>query len=408
MKRSEGKQPPEELLASRLKPGERILWKGRPVERSWTGWDTGKLLFGSALFSLCAAFFLMLPTFLSLCFDARMKYYRFPSVLGILLAALIITPLLVSSLYLLTSPWRKRTTRRNTRYVFTDQRLLTIVRETPLFFPSSQEFRFHSYPIPRRRRIRTYSCKDGTGNVILEYRKGGCFVMEDMEHPREAADVLKKLVNQHNASASAALATSADRDQSVLPRRCHDGIDASEEIWSRKLKPGEQVLWKSHPMERCWTFVGTRQFLYGIFLFILPLALTLGGWQRVTSFPADGRFTPVFYFFIPGWICIVLGAIYYPLNAFAAPWKERKRRRNTLYVLTEHRLMTIIDHSIRTYSVHKIKGIRHRLRKNGSGDIMLKYGKKRGFQFKDIMNAREAVDILKGLRTTQPTPERER
>ena len=39
---------------------------------------------------------------------------------------------------------------------------------------------------------------------------------------------------------------------------------------------------------------------------------------------------------------------------------------------------------------------------------MLKYGKKRGFQFKDIMNAREAVDILKGLRTTQPTPERER
>lgn len=97
-----------------------------------------------------------------------------------------------------------------------------------------------------------------------------------------------------------------------------------------------------------------------------------------------------------------------PLNAFAAPWKERKRRRNTLYVLTEHRLMTIIDHSIRTYSVHKIKGIRHRLRKNGSGDIMLKYGKKRGFQFKDIMNAREAVDILKGLRTTQPTPERER
>lgn len=90
------------------------------------------------------------------------------------------------------------------------------------------------------------------------------------------------------------------------------------------------------------------------------------------------------------------------------PWKERKRRRNTLYVLTEHRLMTIIDHSIRTYSVHKIKGIRHRLRKNGSGDIMLKYGKKRGFQFKDIMNAREAVDILKGLRTTQPTPERER
>ena len=294
MKRSEGKQTPEELLASRLKPGERILWKGRPVERSWTGWDTGKLLFGSALFSLCTAFFLMLPTFLSLCFDARMKYYRFPSVLGILLAALIITPLLVSSLYLLTSPWRKRTTRRNTRYVFTDQRLLTIVRETPLFFPSSQEFRFHSYPIPRRRRIRTYSCKDGTGNVILEYRKGGCFVMEDMEHPREAADVLKKLVNQHNASASAALATSADRDQSVLPRRCHDGIDASEEIWSRKLKPGEQVLWKSHPMERCWTFVGTRQFLYGIFLFILPLALTLGGWQRVTSFPADGRFTPVF------------------------------------------------------------------------------------------------------------------
>ena len=135
MKRSEGKQTPEELLASRLKPGERILWKGRPVERSWTGWDTGKLLFGSALFSLCAAFFLMLPTFLSLCFDARMKYYRFPSVLGILLAALIITPLLVSSLYLLTSPWRKRTTRRNTRYVFTDQRLLTIVRETPLFSP---------------------------------------------------------------------------------------------------------------------------------------------------------------------------------------------------------------------------------------------------------------------------------
>lgn len=42
--------------------------------------------------------------------------------------------------------------------------------------------------------------------------------------------------------------------------------------------------------------------------------------------------------------------------------------------------MTIIDHSIRTYPVHKIKDIRHRLRRNGSGDIILKYGKKRVFK----------------------------
>lgn len=70
--------------------------------------------------------------------------------------------------------------------------------------------------------------------------------------------------------------------------------------------------------------------------------------------------------------------------------------------------MTIIDHSIRTYPVHKIKDIRHRLRRNGSGDIILKYGKKRVFKFKDILNAREAVDILKSFRTAQPAPERER
>jgi hypothetical protein len=407
VKRSNDTQTAEELLDSRLKPGEGILWKGRPVKRSWTCRDTGKLLSGSVLFSLCAAFFLMLPSFVNLCFDARMKSYRSLSVIGILISLLPITFLLVSSLHLLTSPWRNRRTKRSTRYAFTNQRLITIIRETPLFFPTSQEFRFYAWPIPRRRRIRTFLYKDGTGNITLEYRKGGSFVMEDMEHPREAANILKKLVNIHYASASAASASSVEKTQPVMRAKYSNGIDAPEEIWVRKLKPGEQVLWKSRPAERCWTFVVTRQFLYGTFLLILPLALTLGGWLRVASFPTNPRFNPVFYFFIMGWFCIVLGSSYYPLNAFAAPWKERKRRRNTLYVLTEHRLMMIIDHSIRTYPVRKIKDIRHRPRRNGSGDIILKYGKKRIFKFKDIPNAREAVDILKSFRTAQPVPERE-
>lgn len=410
MRRRKDSQTPEELLYGRLKAGERILWKSRAVERGWTYQDTWKLLFGSVLFSLCTAFLLMLPVFLNLCFDARMKSYRPLSWLGIFFSVPMIVCLLVSSLHLMISPWRKQKSRRSTLYVFTDQRLITLIRETPLFSLSSQEFRFHAWPIPRRRRIRTFLHKDGTGNVILEYRKGGSFVMEDLEHPRETADALKKLVNLHYASSSAALASSVEKDQPITPRKCANDIRAREEIQGKKLKPGEQVLWKSRPVERCWTFAATKQILYGAFILIYPLAVTLGIWQRAINFPTKDWFNPIFYFSILGLICGALAAIFsltYTLNSFAAPWKERKRRRNALFVLTDHRLMTIIDHRIRTYSVRKIKDIRHRLRRNGSGDLILKYGKKRVFKFKDILNVREAVDILKSFRTAQPAPERE-
>lgn len=399
MKRSEGKQTPEELLDSRLKPGERILWKGRPVERSWTGWDTGKLLFGSALFGVCLIFFLMLPQVLDLWFDVRMKFYRALSCIGIFISVLVVISLLIHSLRLITSPWRKRKTRRNTRYLFTDRRLIAVTPEPFLFFPSSQKFCLDVYPIPRRRRIRILPYKDDTGDVILKYRKRGSFIMEGIKHPEEAANILKKLMVPHFSSESEGLSSSADGNQPV---------DAPEEILNRKLKPKEQVLWKSRPVERYWTFSVVKKIMSGTAMLIFPLVFILGIWSSTTRFILSD---PIFYFFVVGLVCIglaIFSNLIYSLNSFAAPWKERKRRRNTLYILTEHRLITVIDQSIRTYSVHKIKGIRYRPRRNGSGDIILKYGKKRVFRFKDIMNAREAVDILKNLRTAQPTPERER
>ena len=128
MRRSKNKQSPEKLLDSRLKPGEQVLWKGCPAERNWTCGNTGKFLFGTVLFSLCLAFFLMLPQFVDLWLNTRMKSYRNFSGIGLVISVLIITSLLVHSLHLLTSPWRKRKTRSNTRYIFTNQRLITIIR----------------------------------------------------------------------------------------------------------------------------------------------------------------------------------------------------------------------------------------------------------------------------------------
>lgn len=147
--------------------------------------------------------------------------------------------------------------------------------------------------------------------------------------------------------------------------------------------------------------------LYGTALLLLPLALVFATWQTAIELTADTLYTPTFYFFILG-VLIASVVWAYPINAFASIWKERKLRRNTFYVLTQHRLITVMDQRIRTCSVHKIREIRQRLHRNGSGNIILKYGKKKICRFKDIINAREAVDILKRLRSGDVPPERER
>lgn len=229
--------------------------------------------------------------------------------------------------------------------------------------------------------------------------------MEGIEHPEKAANTLKKLVPLHSSSPPAVLNSSFESDQPVGSRRCSKGDHSPEEILNRKLNPEEQVLWKSRPEEQYWTFAVARKILYGTIMLIFPLMFTLAVWPSATRFTISFLSNPIFYFFIVGLLVsglAIISSVNYSLNSFAAPWKERKLRRSTLYALTEHRLMTIVGHSVRTYSVHKIKEVRQQLRRNGTGNIILKYGKKRIFKFKDIINAREAVDMLKSLRTPRP------
>ncbi len=396
MRRNKDRQSQEELLDSKLKPGERVLWKCRPVERNWTVDDTRKLLLGTILFSLCLAFFFMLPHFLHLCLHARPNFFQRLSCIGLMITVLTVVLLLAYSLHSLLSPWRKRKKRRNTLYVLTDQRIITLIRE---FFSTD--------PIPKRVRLHVHPHQDGTGDVILKYRKIRNLEMKDMKDPRQTADTLKKLMTFHS---SPALQHGPRQVAKRIPS-CTENASISsvfpEKILNRKLKTGERILWKNRPVKRFWTFSVVRKMLYGTALLLLPLALVFATWQTAIELTADILYTPTFYFFILG-VLIASVVWAYPINAFASIWKERKLRRNTFYVLTQHRLITVIDQRIRTYPVHKIREVRQRLRRNGSGNIILKYGKKKIFRFKDIINAREAVDILKRLRSGDIPPERER
>ena len=73
------------------------------------------------------------------------------------------------------------------------------------------------------------------------------------------------------------------------------------------------------------------------------------------------------------------------VRLLSAPWRERTSRRNSLYALTDRRLIAITGEaalffkgcSIYTRSFHKLRNVRLHPARNGAGDIILEYGGKK-------------------------------
>ena len=104
------------------------------------------------------------------------------------------------------------------------------------------------------------------------------------------------------------------------------------------------------------------------------------------------------------------------VRLLSAPWRERTSRRNSLYALTDRRLIAITGEaalffkgcSIYTRSFHKLRNVRLHPARNGAGDIILEYGGKKKVILREAARPQEAVDILKRLGQKQSSAEQEK
>ena len=78
------------------------------------------------------------------------------------------------------------------------------------------------------------------------------------------------------------------------------------------------------------------------------------------------------------------------------------RDRNSLYAVTNRRLITIIKpntlfitETVRTYPIRKLKYVHQKLHKNGTGHLILGYGRRRQFIIEDVPQPGEVADLLK-------------
>lgn len=202
-------------------------------------------------------------------------------------------------------------------------------------------------------------------------------------------------------------------------RGCPDRSPTPEELLARKLKPGERILWKSRPAERYWTFPVVRRMLFGIILLVYPLCFILAVQRDTGHFWKSELPGSLLYFSLAG---VIAGGIPATLalaggvRLLSAPWRERTSRHNSLYVLTDRRLIAITGEaalffkgcSIYTRSFHKLRNVRLHPARNGAGDIILEYGGKKKVIFREVARPQEAVGILKRLGKKQSSAEQQK
>ena len=200
---------------------------------------------------------------------------------------------------------------------------------------------------------------------------------------------------------------------------CPDHIPTAEELLARKLKPGERILWKSRPAERYWTFPVARRMFFGTILLVYPWCFILAVWRDAGHFWEGELPGSLLYFSLAG---VIAGGIPAMLalaggvRLLSAPWRERTSRRNSLYALTDRRLIAITGEaalffkgcSIYTRSFHKLRHVRLHPARNGAGDIILEYGGKKKVILREAARPQEAVDILKRLGQKQSSAEQEK
>lgn len=179
-------------------------------------------------------------------------------------------------------------------------------------------------------------------------------------------------------------------------------IRSPEEILSGKLQPGEEILWTAHPEERLWIWTVVKRLLQGCML----LAVFITGIRWVWSHSGLA-----FLFLLLVSLPVSYVLLIFLINFLAAPWLERPRRRNSLYAVTNRRLITIIKpntlfitETVRTYPIHKLKYVHQKLNRDGTGHLILGYSRRRKFIINDVPQPGEVADLLKNRIRKEITP----
>lgn len=191
-------------------------------------------------------------------------------------------------------------------------------------------------------------------------------------------------------------------------------------ILARKIQPGEEILWEGRPVKRHSPFHYVQcvlkecALLFFFFMMILMAIACLLSYFEEPPPPQPSRlFSYVIY---PALLLLgTIGALvfttfaliflFYAMALLFSP--ALKRRHRDLYVLTNRRLIALLadesplarGYGIYSYSLHKIK-----YRRDGTGNVILQYGKREIFEFNDITDAGNARDILKWLKKSPSFP----
>lgn len=181
-------------------------------------------------------------------------------------------------------------------------------------------------------------------------------------------------------------------------------IRSPEEILSGKLQPGEEILWTAHPEERLWTWTVVKWLLQGCLL----LAVFIPGIRWVWSHSGLA-----FVFLFLASLPVSFALLIFLIDRLAAPWLERPRRRNSLYAVTNRRLITIIKpntlfitQTVRTYPIRKLKYVHQKLRRDGTGHLILGCRRYRHFTMEDVPHPGEVAVLLKNrIRKGIPPPD---
>lgn len=170
-------------------------------------------------------------------------------------------------------------------------------------------------------------------------------------------------------------------------------IRSAKEILARKLQPEEEILWEGRPVERRWTWTVAKRTFQGCFLLFILL------WGIRLIWLCSGF---VFLFAMLAFLPVAYILLVFTIDLLSAPWLERSRRRDSLYALTNRRLIAItkpntlfIRKMVRTYPLCKLKHVRFKQRRNGTGNVILGYGRRSSFTIRDVPRLEELVGLLR-------------
>ena len=147
-----------------------------------------------------------------------------------------------------------------------------------------------------------------------------------------------------------------------------------------ELTCGESIEWIGRPRPVFFTRDSSPEFSAG-----LTCTVFMGFW--LTALIEKVKAGEVFYAFIGFLSCLllksILGGIFSPLRAFRSCLK-------TVYAITDRRVIVISgeDESVQACPVRRISGCEHRLRDDGTGDLLINCGTRSGpdgyFEFETI------------------------